>query len=63
MKIKINEGHYLEIMDRLHVIMMNIQDHVVDHPLTDNHSDVKKKVKKAQIKLWEAYQLIGNKND
>lgn len=63
MKIKINEGHYLEIMDRLHVIMMNIQDHVIDHPLTDNHPDVKKKVKKAQIKLWKAYQLIGNKND
>ena len=43
--------------------MMNIQDHVIDHPLAENERDVRKKIEKAQCKLWEAYQLVGNKED
>jgi hypothetical protein len=57
----INSGHYLELMDRIHIIMMNIQDHLIDHPLAENERDVRKKIEKAQHKLWEAYQLVGNK--
>ena len=59
----INKGHYLELMDRIHIIMMNIQDHLIDHPLAENERDVRKKIEKAQHKLWEAYQLVGNKED
>jgi hypothetical protein len=59
----INKGHYLELMDRIHIVMMNIQDHLIDHPLAENESDVRKKIEKAQHKLWEAYQLVGNKED
>jgi hypothetical protein len=59
----INSGHYLELMDRIHIIMMNIQDHLIDHPLAENERDVRKKIEKAQHKLWEAYQLVGNKED
>jgi hypothetical protein len=61
MKNEINDGHYLELMDRLHIIMMNIQDHIVSHPLTENEKDIQKKVEQASSKLWEAYQLVGNK--
>jgi hypothetical protein len=61
MKNQINKGHYLELMDRLHIIMMNIQDHIISHPLTENEKDIQKKVEQASLKLWEAYQLIGNK--
>ena len=57
----INKGHYLELMDRIHIVMMNIQDHLIDHPLAENERDVRKKIEKAQHKLWEAYQLVGNK--
>ena len=57
----INKGHYLELMDRIHIVMMNIQDHLIDHPLAENENDVRKKIEKAQHKLWEAYQLVGNK--
>ena len=57
----INSGHYLELMDRIHIIMMNIQDHLIDHPLAENERDIRKKIEKAQHKLWEAYQLVGNK--
>ena len=61
MKNEINNGHYLELMDRLHIIMMNIQDHIVSHPLTENEKDIQKKVEQASFKLWEAYQMVGNK--
>jgi len=59
----INSGHYLELMDRIHIVMMNIQDHLIDHPLSENERVVRKKIEKAQHKLWEAYQLVGNKED
>jgi len=63
MKNQINKGHYLELMDRLHIIMMNIQDHIISHPLTENEKDIQKKVEQASLKLWEAYQLVGNKEE
>jgi hypothetical protein len=49
-------------MDRIHIIMMNIQDHLIDHPLAENERYIRKKIEKAQHKLWEAYQLVGNKS-
>ena len=63
MKNQINKGHYLELMDRLHIVMMNIQDHILNHPLTENEKDIQKKVEQASLKLWEAYQLVGNKEN
>jgi hypothetical protein len=60
-KNKINAGHYLELMDRIHIVMMNIQDHLIDHPLSENEKDIQKKIEKAQHNLWKAYQLVGNK--
>jgi hypothetical protein len=59
----INKGHYLELMDRLHVAMSMIDDHILTHPLTQNNSDIEKNVSKAIHKLWNAYQLVGNKED
>jgi GTP cyclohydrolase II len=61
-KNSINDGHYLELMDRIHIVMMNIQDHLIDHPLAENERYIRKKIEKAQHKLWEAYQLVGNKS-
>jgi hypothetical protein len=58
---EINDGHYLELMDRIHIVMMNVQDHLLDHPLTIYHSDIVKKLEKAQHNLWKAYQLVGEK--
>ena len=59
----INEGHYLELMDRIHIFMMNIQDHLIEHPLTEIHSDIEKKLTSAQNNLWKAYQLVGEKEN
>ncbi len=60
-KQKINAGHYLELMDRIHIVMMNVQDHLLNHPLTEKEKDIQKKIESAQHKLWQAYQLVGNK--
>jgi hypothetical protein len=61
MKNEINKGHYLELMDRTHVIMDNINSHLLEHPLTDNENDLKEKFEIALDALWDAYQLVGNK--
>jgi hypothetical protein len=29
--------------------------------LTENEKDIQKKVEQASSKLWEAYQMVGNK--
>jgi hypothetical protein len=60
-KNSINPGHYLELMDRIHIVMMNVQDHLLNHPLTENEKDIEKKIESAQHKLWEAYQIVGEK--
>ena len=59
----INDGHYLELMDRIHIVMMNIQDHLLEHPLSETYSDIEKKLKSAQNNLWKAYQLVGEKEN
>jgi hypothetical protein len=61
MENKINDGHYLELMDRLHIVMSNIDDHILNHPLTEINEDVKSKIDESLTLLFEAYQMIGNK--
>jgi hypothetical protein len=60
-KIEINPGHYLELMDRLHVVLSTLNDHIFYHPLTMKEADVAILVEEAMNKLADAYQLVGNK--
>lgn len=60
-KIEINPGHYLELMDRLHVVLSTVNDHVFYHPLTMREADIAILVEEAMNKLADAYQLVGNK--
>jgi len=62
-KNSINKGHYLELMDRIHIVMCNLNDHILHHPLTENEIEITKKVEEAFSNLWETYQLVGNKED
>ena len=55
----LNEGHYHEITDRLHVIMSIIDEHIIQHPVGKINKKIYKKVEKAQTLLWEAYQESG----
>lgn len=60
-KIEINDGHYLELMDRLHIVMSNLSDYCLEHPLVEQNEDIKLKIEDAVSSLWDAYQLVGNK--
>ena len=60
--MKINDGHYLELLDRLHVQTCMIESHLVDHPLTKRLKKVKKLINSAQWALFEAYQVVGEKD-
>ena len=62
MKNKINDGHYLELMDRLHVQTCMIDDHLVSHPLTKKIKKAKKLINNALMSLAEAYQIVGSES-
>lgn len=59
---KLDKYHYHELLDRLHVIMSNIDTHLTQHPVLELEPEVSKLVEEAQTTLWEAYQLIGDKH-
>ena len=61
-KQTINDGHYIELMDRLYVQISMIEDFLVNHPLTDALKKVRKLVDKAGMSLAEAYQIVGQES-
>jgi hypothetical protein len=42
--IELNDGHYLEAMDRMHVAICMIDEHILCHPLVEQHPDIKNKI-------------------
>ena len=56
---KINPGHYHEMMDRLHVIMSIIDDHLLQHPVAKVNKDIDLLLNGALEQLWNAYQIAG----
>jgi len=60
--MEINDGHYLELMDRLHVIMCTLNDHCLEHPLTQSDEDIKFHIDYALGQLSDAYQIVGCKS-
>jgi hypothetical protein len=60
-EIEINDGHYLELMDRLHIVNCTIDEHILNHPLAEVNKDIQQKIDEALSLLLDAYQMIGNK--
>lgn len=58
--MEINDGHYLELMDRLHVVCSTIDNHILKHPLTEVNSNIKIKIENALELLYDVYQDVGN---
>ena len=58
--IELDDFHYHEALDRLHVIMDTIDNHLIQHSVLKAETKVKDLVDEANTKLWEAYQLIGS---
>jgi hypothetical protein len=60
--IELDDFHYHEALDRIHITMNNIDTHLIQHPVLKLETEVKDLVEAAQTKLWHAYQIIGNIN-
>ena len=58
-KVKLNDGHYLELMDRLYVMASNLEDFIVIHPVVLNNKKLEKDVEQALTLLANAYQRVG----
>jgi hypothetical protein len=56
---KLNEGYYIEAIDRAYIVANIMEDVLIDHPVFEKHKDLRKRVKKAQKLVLEAYQIIG----
>jgi hypothetical protein len=60
-KNSINKGHYLELMDRIHIAACMIDDHILNHPLSENEPEIQNRLDEALSLLLETYQIVGNK--
>ena len=49
MKVKINNGHYTEMFDRIHVQMEMINTHLVQHPVAEQNDKLKRLLIKAMM--------------
>lgn len=58
-KDKLDKFHYHEMLDRLHIIMSTIDDHILQHPVCKLEKEVSTKVDKALTLLFQAYQEVG----
>jgi len=58
-KIKLDEFHYHEALDRSYIIADMIENVLITHPVIENNKDLKIKVEKAQDIICEVYQMIG----
>lgn len=59
---KINSGHYLELMDRLHILASTLHDHCIKHPLAEYDEEIYKALEVATEATYEAYQIVGHKS-
>ena len=56
---ELNDGHYLEMMDRLHIATCMISDHIEPHPLVGTDDNLKFEIECAIEHLANAYQRVG----
>jgi hypothetical protein len=60
-RVSLTEWNYFEMMDRLSVIMSNLDQHCIEHSVSREVPELGDKLEQAMTLLWEAYQLIGEK--
>ena len=54
-----NEAQYLELMDRIHIASVNLDDHILNHPISLANPDVKYHLSVALDNLLIAYSNLG----
>ena len=60
-RISINEWNYFEMMDRLSIIMSNLDQNCIEHPVTKELPELSDKLEQAIGLIYEAYQMMGEK--
>jgi hypothetical protein len=58
---EINDGHYIELTDRCHVMASMFYDHVCEHPLAIEDKEIKQLTDKISELHYELYQFVANK--
>jgi hypothetical protein len=54
-----NEAQHLELMDRIHIASVNLDDHILNHPISLQNPDVKYHLEIALDNLLIAYSNLG----
>lgn len=52
-----------EALDRTHVAICTIDDHIYNHPFIEQHQEIRAVIEQALELLASAYQMIGAKGD
>lgn len=60
MSDELDQFHYHEVMDRAHLIMCMIQEHLVDHPAMEMHPEYKDVLEEAIKIIYGVYQDFGS---
>ena len=58
---EINDGHYIELTDRCHVMASMFYDHIVEHPLAIEDVEIKQTAEHISEALYDFYQIVANK--
>jgi hypothetical protein len=56
---KLDAGYYHEAIDRAYIVANMIEDVLVEHPVFIKHGRLRRRIKKAEKLILEAYQLVG----
>jgi len=59
---EINDGHYLELMDRLYILASTLNHHCLEHPLAEHDEEIRAAIEAAVEATYEAYQVVGSKD-
>jgi hypothetical protein len=54
-----NKEQYLELSDRIHIASVNLDDHILNHPISLQNPDVKYHLELALDNLLIAYSNLG----
>jgi hypothetical protein len=59
-KLELDEFYYHEMLDRLTLVADIIDRHLIEHPVSEKHPKLKKKLNKCFNNLIDIYQKIPN---
>lgn len=61
-KIELDQFHWHEALDRTHLVLSNIDDFLIQHPVLKLNPEIRKHVEKASENLTEAYSMLGEES-